>query len=120
VRLFHLDPEMNQGRMSQVEQGGTARLAERVLLKANGEPFLAETLSIPTLYRGEPAVHTIIRDISNRKKEQDLFIQAEKLSVSGQLAAGIAQEIRNPLTSVKGFLKLIQSQSRISRLFRRK
>ncbi|WP_276357067.1 ATP-binding protein [Cohnella caldifontis] len=109
-RFVHEDYiEQINRRLNQVELGRTAELTEQVLLKANGEPFLAETLSIPTIYRGETAIHTIIRDITHRKKEQDLLIQAEKLSVSGQLAAGIAHEIRNPLTTMKGFLKLIQA-----------
>lgn len=37
------------------------------------------------------------------------MIRSEKMSVAGQLAAGIAHEIRNPLTSLKGFLQLLQA-----------
>ncbi|WP_261177956.1 ATP-binding protein [Anaerobacillus sp. CMMVII] len=35
---------------------------------------------------------------------------SEKLSLVGQLSASIAHEIRNPLTTLKGFLQLIKSQ----------
>ncbi|CAM3764013.1 ATP-binding protein [Cohnella lubricantis] len=101
--------DMNKSRMDRVENGGTAELAEQVLLKLNGEPFYAETISIPTRYHGEQAAHTIIRDITKRREEQSLLVQAEKLRVAGQLAAGIAHEIRNPLTAIKGFLKLIRT-----------
>ncbi|GGH88518.1 signal transduction histidine kinase [Pullulanibacillus pueri] len=34
--------------------------------------------------------------------------ESKRLSLAGQLAAGIAHEIRNPLTAIKGFLQLIQ------------
>lgn len=35
--------------------------------------------------------------------------QAEKLRIMGQLAASIAHEVRNPMTVVRGFLQLLQS-----------
>lgn len=38
-----------------------------------------------------------------------MIVQSEKMSIAGQLAAGIAHEIRNPLTSLKGFLQLLQA-----------
>ncbi|WP_236561213.1 ATP-binding protein [Pontibacillus sp. HMF3514] len=51
----------------------------------------------------------ITRDISDKKEAEEMMIRSEKMSVAGQLAAGIAHEIRNPLTSLKGFLQLIQA-----------
>lgn len=51
----------------------------------------------------------ITRDITERKKTEEMLRRSEKLSVAGQLAAGLAHEIRNPLTSLRGFLQLLQS-----------
>lgn len=48
-----------------------------------------------------------IRDITSQKQLEEKVIKAEKYTVIGELAAGIAHEVRNPLTSVKGFLQLL-------------
>lgn len=47
------------------------------------------------------------KDITQKRLNEEQIVQSEKLSIVGQLAAGIAHELRNPLTSLKGFLKLI-------------
>ncbi|MDF2669962.1 MAG: hypothetical protein K0R67_2268, partial [Paenibacillus sp.] len=52
----------------------------------------------------------VMRDVSERKDAEELLLRSEKLLMAGQLAAGIAHEIRNPLTSIKGFLQLLSSQ----------
>lgn len=49
------------------------------------------------------------RDITDKKEAEEIFVRSEKMSVAGQLAAGIAHEIRNPITSLKGFLQLLQT-----------
>jgi len=51
----------------------------------------------------------VIKNSIGDQKSEELLIQNEKLSVVGQLAAGIAHEIRNPLTSLKGFIQLMKS-----------
>ncbi|WP_034741203.1 PAS domain-containing sensor histidine kinase [Halalkalibacter wakoensis] len=54
-------------------------------------------------------VYGIAKDITNQKRTEKLLFESEKLTAVGQLAASIAHEIRNPLTSIKGFLQLIKS-----------
>lgn len=48
-------------------------------------------------------------DITEKKQAEQLLINSEKLSIAGQLAAGIAHEIRNPITAIKGFIQLMKS-----------
>ncbi|PZE19839.1 ATP-binding protein [Paenibacillus xerothermodurans] len=50
----------------------------------------------------------ISRDVTERKQAEEIIRDAEKLSVVGELAAGIAHEIRNPLTTLKGFVQLMR------------
>ncbi|MGS0903435.1 CheR family methyltransferase [Bacillus altitudinis] len=59
----------------------------------------------------QSTVMRISEDITSQKQSEKMLMKSEMLSAVGQLAAGIAHEIRNPLTSLKGFLQLmIQSK----------
>jgi PAS domain S-box-containing protein len=48
----------------------------------------------------------LVEDITAQRKAQEALIQAEKLTVTGRLAASLAHEINNPLQSVIGCLGL--------------
>lgn len=48
----------------------------------------------------------VAEDITEKKQNQALVRKSDKLTAVGQLAASIAHEIRNPLTSIKGFMQL--------------
>ncbi|WP_053216068.1 PAS domain-containing sensor histidine kinase [Guptibacillus hwajinpoensis] len=53
-------------------------------------------------------------DITDKKKTEEALMKTEKLSAVGQLAASVAHEIRNPLTSVKGFIQLLKQDESVS------
>jgi two-component system sporulation sensor kinase A len=81
------------------------------LLRLDGTVFDAEVSSVYVHQQmGSPVIQTVIHDLTERKKTEEMVLKSEKLSIIGQLAAGIAHEIRNPLTSLKGFTKLLKTQ----------
>ncbi|KZE68794.1 hypothetical protein AWM68_00495 [Fictibacillus phosphorivorans] len=88
------------------------------LLHKNGDWILLETRGVPVMTK-EGHVESLVtfaRDVTKAKQTEELMLKSEKLSVLGELAAGVAHEIRNPLTSLKGFTKLLTDADDVIRL----
>ncbi|ANA80889.1 MULTISPECIES: ATP-binding protein [Paenibacillus] len=53
----------------------------------------------------------VMEDITELEKLRTEFINVERLSLVGQMAASITHEIRNPMAVVRGFLQLMKEKS---------
>lgn len=66
----------------------------------------------PILDQGEVCgAIAVLRNITETKRYEEEMTKREALAAVGQLAAGMAHEIRNPLTSIKGFIQLLREQA---------
>ncbi|RLQ97523.1 PAS domain S-box protein [Falsibacillus albus] len=52
---------------------------------------------------------TVIRDMTEKLEMEEQLRKSDTLTVVGELAAGIAHEIRNPMTALKGFIQLLEN-----------
>lgn len=51
----------------------------------------------------------VFKDLTEQHRLQAQMLRAERLASLGELMAGVAHEIRNPLTAIKGFIQYLQS-----------
>ncbi|ABO50803.1 GAF sensor signal transduction histidine kinase [Desulforamulus reducens MI-1] len=56
---------------------------------------------------GESCLLSVVNDITKRKQLEKEMIRLDRLNMVGEMAAGIAHEVRNPLTTVRGFLQML-------------
>jgi signal transduction histidine kinase/CheY-like chemotaxis protein len=89
---------LNSGPTPTPESAGTpveVRAGERTLM----------VTAIPT---GEPGAAVLLfEDQSEKRRLQEQLLQSEKMSAIGQLIAGVAHDLNNPLASVVGFSDLL-------------
>lgn len=62
-----------------------------------------------TSEKGEAVgAYVIFKDVSNLRSLEEQVQRSDRLAMIGQISAGTAHEIRNPLTSIKGFLQVMK------------
>ena len=75
--------------------------AEKVPLALSVSPILDEK----KLALREPS--SSLRDLTEIKRLQEKVRRSERLAAIGELAAGVAHEVRNPLSSIRGFAQFL-------------
>lgn len=97
----------------------TVTRADESFPMPNGEMKTFDVIKVPLFYENGKRKGLVVigRDITQQKVAEQLLLKKEKLSVIGELAAGIAHEIRNPLTSIKGFLQMMKETKQVDERF---
>jgi two-component system NtrC family sensor kinase len=84
----------------------------RLIASPNASPVEVRAgdrvLIITAIGTGEPGAAVLLfEDQTEKRRLQDQLLQSEKMSAIGQLIAGVAHDLNNPLASVVGFADLL-------------
>ncbi len=93
-----------QKRFNHVDVG---RYEHRIICK-DGQELLVRIKGSPIINNGEiTGTLVLCDDITEYRKLQSEMIRLDQMHTLGEIAAGLAHEIRNPMTTVNGFLQLL-------------
>ncbi|QGT98629.1 hypothetical protein SYNTR_0036 [Candidatus Syntrophocurvum alkaliphilum] len=122
-KFFNINPEQSIGEKCYAVLLGRDKPCEDCPASysiSTGEPITKErnmknndfmiSITPITQYNGE--VVGVIKshlNISDYKDNQKKLVKMQNLNLIGSMAAGIAHEIRNPMTTIRGFLQLLEN-----------
>ncbi len=69
--------------------------------RQGGEPFYVEVKACSTTYQGRPAIILAASDITEIIEKDAQLFQASKMTTLGEMSAGIAHELNQPLNAIK-------------------
>lgn len=81
------------------------------LFGKKGSVFQVTSAPVRDKEGGIAGVLKLIQDITEIKKLEAGILHSEKLAALGRLAAGVAHEIRNPLTSISSFVQILMEKA---------
>jgi PAS domain S-box-containing protein len=110
--VFQFIPEEEHRRVQhhwQMVQAGRAQQFETPFQRAGGS--YATCLIAASKILGAESYLFVIRDLTDEKNMQAQLIQASKSAALGQLVAGAAHGLNNPLTAVLGFAQILREEA---------
>ncbi len=114
--IYHfINPQYQELAMKRLKQLSEKEKlinhVEQKIVRLDQKNIFVEVSTRLIIFEGKESILSIFKDVTNKKEETEGLLQkSEKLALVGQLAAGIAHEIRNPLTSIKGFIQLFKAK----------
>lgn len=95
--------------LSNISQGSSMIHYETIRQRKDGL-FIHVSLTVSPIkdHSGEiVGASTIVRDVTAQKKLEIEMIRMDQMTLVGEMAASIGHEVRNPMTTVRGFLQLL-------------
>jgi two-component system, NtrC family, sensor histidine kinase HydH len=107
-----LTPELGEPFEAEGEYPGIPFQKEIQIVLEKGVSRTLHLNRVAIFDRDDKFVGTllVIQDLSQVKKLEEELRRSERLAALGKMAAGVAHELRNPLSSIKGLALLLRSR----------
>jgi PAS domain S-box-containing protein len=103
--------EESRGRIEGYIQEGYPASYEVRVKRKDGTTFPAEIRGRHFTWEGREVRVISVFDVTERQKTEEAMLKMERLSAIGEMAAGMAHEIRNPLSAISMAAQLLQRKA---------
>ncbi|MGE5380911.1 MAG: PAS domain S-box protein [Methylocystaceae bacterium] len=93
-----------------IEENGQLGNTELRIRTKTGKILNTLSSAVQTTVNNEQCVLNYSVDITEDKRIHNELARLDRLNLVGQMAASLGHEVRNPMTTVRGFLQMLQSQ----------
>lgn len=110
--IWDIYPELTDGEMYQkYHEARVTNVPKQMIHKSTS----SEKWFDCTIYPYDDGLLVYFKDITEQRKIEQQMLRLDRLNIVGEMAAGIGHEIRNPLTTVRGYLQLFQRKAEFAR-----
>jgi len=113
-KIWEIVPEYDRDRTKQlwttINEAGSGMLDNIDCQHIDGRLAPTSISASVIEYGKKKTIQWICRDITERKRMELQLIQAERLAAVGELAAGVAHEVNNPLGGLLNFVKMMKKE----------
>ncbi|KAF1083744.1 Sporulation kinase E [Sporotomaculum syntrophicum] len=107
-----LDINDRKRYLEELDKNGFIENYETRFRNKSGDILNVLLTGFYTTWNDEQCIFTIVNDITELRHYQHEMARLDGLNLVGEMAAGIGHEIRNPMTTVRGFLQLLGEKER--------
>lgn len=104
-----VNPDERDAMIEEVLKHGSVRNLEVKIHVKDGSERIGLVSAEALELNGEQCIISIMNDITEHKLMSNQITRLDQLNLVGEIAASIGHEMRNPMTSVRGFLQMFMA-----------